>query len=152
MGARVEFIGVGYEGATIEGFCAQLQALGVVSVADVRLNALSRKRGFSKNGLRSALAESGIAYVHLPDLGNPRENRDGFAAPGSPAGDAARKVYLERLETDKAQSALRRITELAADGVVAVMCFERDEHECHREMVLETLDGVVSSTLISVTS
>lgn len=152
MGARVEVIGVGYEGATIEEFCARLQTLGVTSVADVRLNALSRKRGFSKNGLRSALAESGITYLHLPDLGNPRENRDGFAVPGSPAGNAARKIYLERLETDKAQSALRRITELAEDGVVAVMCFERDEHECHREMVLETLDGVVASRLLSVTS
>lgn len=152
MGARVEVIGVGYEGATIEEFCAQLQALGVASVADVRLNALSRKRGFSKNGLRSALAESGIAYLHLPDLGNPRENRDGFATPGSPAGDSARKVYLERLETDEARSALGRIFELAEDGVVAVMCFERDEHECHREMVLEKLDGVVASALLSAMS
>jgi hypothetical protein len=44
-----------------------------------RTSPISRKRGFGKTALRAALAEVGIAYEHRPELGNPKENRPGFA-------------------------------------------------------------------------
>lgn len=140
----MDVIGVGYEGMTIEQFCESLQLLSVVTLVDVRLNALSRKRGFSKNGLRAALTEAGIAYVHLPQLGNPRENRDGFAHPRSRSGDPAREVYRQRLLTADGQAALREIRALAESGIVATMCFERDESACHRELVLDALSESVN--------
>lgn len=74
-------VSIGYEGRTIESFVVELQRAGVQTVADVRLNAISRKAGFSKTRLRDALAAVGIDYVHLRSLGNPRENhRSGTAA------------------------------------------------------------------------
>ena len=141
MGAVVGVIGVGYEGLAIDEFCAKLLDLGISVVVDVRLNALSRKRGFSKNGIRAALAEVGVEYLHRPALGNPKDNRDGFAVPGSRAGDAARNLYRGFLATPRAEEALLEIATLAHSTRVALMCFERDQHECHRELVIECLES-----------
>ncbi|HLL68589.1 MAG TPA: DUF488 domain-containing protein [Micromonosporaceae bacterium] len=44
-------VGVGYEGRTIEELIAQLHALGVSRLVDIRLNPLSRKPGLSKTAL-----------------------------------------------------------------------------------------------------
>lgn len=143
MGDAVGVIGLGYEGMSIDEFCAHVASLDVVVVVDVRLNALSRKRGFSKNGLRAALAEVGIEYVHRPALGNPRDNRDGFALPGSRAGDTARDRYRASIATSAAALAIAEIAQRAQVSTVGVMCFERDQHECHRELVIEQV-AVVS--------
>lgn len=140
-------IGVGYEGLTVDEFCEHLLALGVSHVADVRLNALSRKHGFSKNGLRSALAQVGIDYLHRPSLGNPRDNRDGFAHPGSRAGDSARERFRQLLEAPAATEAISEIAALAAESRVAILCFERDQHECHRELVIESVEATSSDLL-----
>jgi len=141
MGDAVGVIGLGYEGMSIDEFCTHVTSLNVVVVVDVRLNALSRKRGFSKNGLRAALAEVDVEYVHLPALGNPRDNRDGFALPGSRAGDAARDRYRAYLQKPEAIEAIRDVAALASDSRVGILCFERDQHECHRELVISRIEG-----------
>lgn len=140
-------LGLGYEGLSIEEFCADVAARKVSIVVDVRLNALSRKRGFSKNGLREALAEVGVEYLHFPALGNPRENRDGFSVPGSRAGDAARGVYRTRLATPGACEGIADIARHATTTLVGVMCFERDQHECHRELVIEEVGAKLGELL-----
>jgi len=150
MGERMNVVGVGYEGKTIQEFCAHLVSLNVDTVVDARLNALSRKRGFSKNGLRAALAESGVDYLFFPGLGNHRENREGFAVPGSRAGDAARDRYRVLLATPQAAAALGTLAELVDGSTIAVMCFERDQHECHREIVIEQLNDLVEERVVRV--
>lgn len=136
MGTNV--VGVGYEGLDAEGFLSRLRIQGVGTVVDVRLNAISRKRGMSKNALRNLLAENGIGYLHLPELGNPRDNRDGFADSG-PAGRAARERFEHLLETPQSQDGLDRVVGLAHEGKVALLCFEADERHCHREVILEAV-------------
>lgn len=136
-------IGLGYEGLSIDEFCSQVLTQGVSVVVDVRLNALSRKPGFSKNGLRAALAQAGVDYLHFPVLGNPRDNRDGFALPGSRAGDDARNRYGALISTTDALSAIAEISALASTSVVGVMCFEKDQHECHREFVIERVEAAL---------
>ena len=143
MGDGVGMIGMGYEGLSIDEFCSHVSTEGVSVVVDVRLNALSRKPGFSKNGLRAALAEAGVDYLHFPVLGNPRDNRDGFALPGSRAGDAARNRYRASISTADAMSAIAEITALASARVVGVMCFEKEQHECHRELVIERVEAAL---------
>jgi len=53
---------IGYEGTTIDAFIETLQRASITVLIDVREVALSRKKGFSKNQLASALAESGIEF------------------------------------------------------------------------------------------
>jgi uncharacterized protein (DUF488 family) len=73
-------ISLGYEGRDAADLIEQLRASGVNALVDVRLTPLSRKPGLSKKRLAAALGEAGIAYVHLPQLGNPKENRASFRA------------------------------------------------------------------------
>ena len=65
-------IGIGYEGENVDSLVAKLLAWKIAVLVDVRLNAISRKRGFSKRSLSEALDAVGITYVHLPNLGQPQ--------------------------------------------------------------------------------
>ena len=71
-------VSVGYEGRSVDELVDALVEAGVSVLVDVRENAISRKRGLSKRALAEKLQARGIAYVHEPTLGNPRDNRDGF--------------------------------------------------------------------------
>ncbi|WP_022894774.1 DUF488 domain-containing protein [Agromyces subbeticus] len=53
----------------------ELTRRGVTALVDVRLNALSRKHGFSKKSLAEGLAGYGITYLHRPQLGNPCDEK-----------------------------------------------------------------------------
>jgi uncharacterized protein (DUF488 family) len=128
-------IGVGYEGAALDAFVARLASSGVSLLVDVRLNAISRKRGFSKRGLAEALNESGIRYEHAPEQGNPTWNRTGFSG-SAPEAAAARAAYGQLLQTELATARLDAIAEAAAAALIAVMCVESDECRCHRDVVL----------------
>lgn len=129
-------VSAGYEGRSIEGFIESLVELGVTAVADVRLNALSRKTGFSKGRLTTALAEADIDYRHFRVLGNPKDNRKPFWTGRLQEGRAA---YRERLSGDDQVSALAELSQLADQQVVAILCFEKDHERCHRQVVIDEL-------------
>lgn len=128
-------VSVGYEGRGIEEFIAQLVDESVSVLVDVRLTPLSRKPGFSKRRIADALAVAGIDYVHLPALGNPKENREPFRA-GDPH---SYRLYEGLLDEDAGADALRYVDELLDGETVALLCFERDHRQCHRHLVAEAL-------------
>lgn len=132
-------IGVGYEGLDVDSLLSRLRLRDVVTVVDIRLNPISRKRGMSKNKLAEALAAHGIGYEHMPALGNPRDNRDGFADIDGKAGLEARARFDSILGTENATAALQRLTELSENSMIALLCFEADEASCHRHLVLDRL-------------
>ena len=132
-------IGIGYEGLNICEFIQALQERGVTTLVDVRLNALSRKPGFSKKRLRGAVTAAGIKYEHLRALGNPKDNRAGFYFTDPEERAAAASRYHEILEGEAGKTALARIRELSQGGKVALLCFECDEGKCHRRLVLRAL-------------
>lgn len=137
-------VSVGYEGRTIDAFVAELQRAGVQTVADVRLNAISRKAGFSKTRLREALAAAGIGYRHMRSLGNAKENRQPF---WDGRVEEGRRVFREALQSADAESSLQELVSLATDEVVAVLCFESDAEMCHRKVII---DEVVGATPVPV--
>lgn len=136
-------MGWGYEGKSVEDLLSDAASWAVTTVVDVRLNPLSRKPGFSKRRLAAALAEQDINYVHLPELGNPKDNRAGFAEVGTDVGDAARARFnAEVLDSEGARAALRTVADLAAQGTVLLLCFEASERCCHRALLLSELRRV----------
>lgn len=137
-------VSVGYEGRNIDDFVVELQSAGVHLVADVRLNAVSRKAGFSKTRLQEALAAVGIGYRHMRSLGNAKENRQPFR--DGRVGEGQR-VYREALQAPDAEASLEELSELARDQVVAVLCFETDAEMCHRKVII---DQVVGATDVPV--
>lgn len=147
---NVEITGIGYEGITLEDFVSTLSLRGTKTLVDVRLNAISRKRGFSKRALSEALAEAGILYVHMPALGNQRGNRAGYAEIDSEFGREARDRFRAVLTLDAASTALGELAELARGGDVVVFCFEREEQHCHREQVLDEVRRLLRRDLAVV--
>ncbi|MBZ4487676.1 DUF488 domain-containing protein [Microbacterium sp. cx-55] len=141
--------GIGYEGQTVDALVSKLRIRGVATLVDVRLNAISRKRGFSKRALAAALAEAGIAYVHMPVLGNQRDNRAGYGELDSPLARQVRERFTAELEAQGARKALEELADLARTGPVAVFCYEADEQHCHREQVLEQVRGILDRDLVS---
>ncbi len=73
---------IGYEGSALEDFIEALKDLGVTTVLDIRELPLSRKRGFSKTPLSTALAAVGIGYRHERALGCPPEIRNRLRSDG----------------------------------------------------------------------
>ncbi|WP_223399967.1 DUF488 family protein, N3 subclade [Nocardioides rotundus] len=137
-------VSVGYEGRTIETFVDELVRAGVKTVADVRLNAISRKAGFSKTRLRDALAAAGIEYRHMRSLGNAKENRSPF---WDGRVEEGRRVFREALQEPEAESSIEELSALVRDQIVAVLCFESDVEKCHRKVVI---DEVVSGKDVPV--
>ena len=127
---------IGYEGATVPEFLAALQKAGVQQVIDVRAIANSRRPGFSKSLLRSALAEAGLDYVHLRALGTPAEGR---AAARSKRTEDLRRIYAGQLELPEALAECAKMLELAAEKPSALLCLERDPSGCHRSVLLEAV-------------
>ncbi len=123
---------IGYEGSTIDDFVRTLEIAGVQVLVDVRAVTVSRKKGFSKNGLAERLAHHGIRYVHAKDLGDPKLGRE-----AARAGDLVtfRKIFGEHIATLAAQEAVRDVAAIAREEMTCLMCYERDPSICHRQIV-----------------
>jgi uncharacterized protein (DUF488 family) len=138
-------MGVGYEGASPEEVLDELNGRGVTTLVDVRLNPISRKKGFSKKSLSEFLTSHGIAYLHVPALGNPRDNRDAYAEVGTDEGDAARRRYRELLSEPAGAEAIQELAVLATTSSIAVFCYEHSELRCHRHEVLRAARDVLDT-------
>lgn len=127
---------IGYEGSTIDDFVKTLEVAGVQVLVDVRAVTVSRKKGFSKNGLAARLEKHGIRYIHAKHLGDPKPGRE-----AARAGDFVtfRKVFGEHLATEAAQQAVREVADIAIEKLTCLMCYERDPSTCHRQIVATQL-------------
>jgi uncharacterized protein (DUF488 family) len=127
---------IGYEHDIQAHVLDRLKTAGVKTVIDVRAIASSRKAGFSKTLLAASLAEQGIGYVHLRDLGTPKAGRI-----ASRAGriDEMRRIYEIHMQEPAAQLALQQAGEIASGGKSALLCYEHSPCNCHRHIIAEKL-------------
>ncbi len=132
---------IGYEGRTLENYLNCLLRDGVTLLCDVRRNPLSRKYGFSKGTLGKACVGVGIRYEHLPELGIASEERREL---NSQADYDALFAEYERSSLPQQGAALALIRGWIEGGQrVALTCFERLPHQCHRHCVAEALEGLL---------
>ncbi|KQW71920.1 hypothetical protein ASE17_03305 [Phenylobacterium sp. Root77] len=127
---------IGYEASTQDAVIARLKAAGVELLVDVRAIAASRRAGFSKTLLAASLAQAGIDYVHLRQLGTPKPGREA-ARKGRIAEMTA--IFEEHLAEPAAQLQLAAAKELAAERKVALLCFEADHRGCHRKILADLI-------------
>jgi uncharacterized protein (DUF488 family) len=115
-----------------------LRAGGAEALADVRRYPGSRRMPwFNEGPLEAALAEAGIEYVHLPELGGRRS-----PVPGSPNGGwrvGQFQGYADHMETAEFAAGLARLLELASRKRTAVMCAEAQWWRCHRRLLSDAL-------------
>jgi uncharacterized protein (DUF488 family) len=129
------FCSIGYEGKSIDAFLNELIQHNVSMLADVRRNAFSMKKGFSKALLKHYLERTGIAYLHFPELGIESEKRKDLDS----AADYKElfKDYGKSLPARKEKVA--ELEQLGKSEKVALMCFEADKNFCHRGVLSDFL-------------
>lgn len=118
-----------------------LDSAGIDLLVDVRKMPGSRRSPqFNADEMPSWLAPAGIGYLHLAELGGRRPEQKGVD-PGRNAGwrNASFKNYADYTLTPQFEAGLDRLTGLATDRHVAVMCGEPMPWRCHRLLISNTL-------------
>ncbi|WP_419925904.1 DUF488 family protein [Candidatus Poriferisocius sp.] len=128
-------ISVGYEGRSVEELVSLLTDNGVNVLVDVRLNAVSRKRGLSKTALGNALNDAGIEYRHERALGNPKDNREPFRN-----GEERAKNRYRAVLGNGSRPAYDAAIRLSLETRIALLCFERSHESCHRSCITEMVE------------
>ena len=130
-----EFFTAGYEGTTIETFIDKLRANRIDCLLDIRAVPLSRKPGFSKIKLAERLSLAGVRYIHLAELGTPKNIREKLKLTQDYS------TFFKRME--RYLSAQTEAIKLAYNHVMnsrcCLMCFERLADRCHRRIVAEEI-------------
>jgi uncharacterized protein (DUF488 family) len=127
---------IGYEQATQAALVDTLRDAGVKLLADIRYLPLSRRPGFSKNSLKAAVEEAGIAFRHFRNLGTPAEGR--AAARRGDHAELAR-IYAGQLELPEALAQMAELRALALEIPTCLLCYERHAAECHRSLLVAAL-------------
>lgn len=120
---------IGYEGRSQHDLLERLRAAGVRCLIDVRRNAVSRKRGFSKKALEAACVQYGLRYIHIPQLGISSEMRKHYLADGRY--DQLLAFYTRRI-LPAAGAEIAQVVEMAKAVPCVLMCFESEPERCHR--------------------
>lgn len=137
---------LGYEKRNIEEFISVLKKANVQILIDIRETAWSYKRDFCKTRFKQALDKKGIEYVHVKDLGNPRQLRKSDSDRGIVLNKY--RKYLE--ETESGVFELMGIIDYAkkSNCNLCLTCYEREHLECHRSVIIDHIKSLIS---ISVT-
>lgn len=127
---------IGYEAATQSAVIDCLARAGVAVLIDVRAVASSRRAGFSKTLLAASLADAGIDYVHLRELGTPKAGRQAARA-GRHA--EMREIFTAHLAEAAAQLQLAEAADIARERPAALLCLEADAAHCHRRIIADAI-------------
>ncbi|MFN7133405.1 MAG: DUF488 family protein, partial [Myxococcales bacterium] len=131
--------GVGHSTRSLEELVDLLWSHGVATVADVRrLPGSRRYPHFDQAPLARALADAGVAYVHLPRLAGRRSRK----RPDSPNGgwrNASFQRYADHMLSEEFAEGLGELRALAASGPVALLCSEAVPWRCHRSLIADAL-------------
>ena len=127
---------IGYEKALLKDVVSTLAAARVATLIDVRDRPISRRPGFSKRQLASAIEEVGARYVHLQALGTPPEGR---LANSRREWDRFWAIVEEKLARPEAELALQEAGVIAEAAPSCLLCYEADWQICRRRRVAEIL-------------
>lgn len=121
----------GYEGVDTTTFFYTMLFYGVDKIVDVREIPISRKKGFSKTAFGLEAEKRKIEYVHMKQLGCPKEIRHAYRE------HRDWKKYLDGflpyLQSQKDE--LLRLKTIADQETICLVCFEADARFCHRSYV-----------------
>lgn len=131
-----DFFTLGYSGRALKDLLDEMVERGVRTLVDIRANPVSMYRPeVSKGNLQRAVEERGMVYLHLPDLGVPRDIRARAIETGTR--ETIWEWYDEYVVDE--QLTLHRFLNMA-EHPVAMMCTEIDPGECHRHRLFVALE------------
>ena len=143
MGHELSIWTVGHSTLSLEEFIDRLKSFRVELLADVRSFPGSRRYPhFNKDRLSSALADAGIRYEHLRELGGRRRPRPDSL--NMTWRNESFRGYADYMETREFRDGVARLLGLVRQRRVAIMCSEAVWWRCHRSMISDYLkvDGI----------
>jgi len=128
-----ELFTLGYEGIDQPRFLKVLKSREVTTLIDVRARPLSRKKGFSKNGLAESCENIGICYEHWSSFGCPKPILDQYRIDANWTSYTRKfKKHLPSVAESVEELASRVLTER-----LCLVCFEAAPAFCHRSFIAE---------------
>jgi uncharacterized protein (DUF488 family) len=133
---RATIFTIGHSTRSLEEFLDLLRGSAVRRLADIRRFPGSRRHPhFSSEALAASLAEAGIGYIHLPELGGRRKasrdsNNMGWR-------NEAFRAYADYMAEPEFAQGIERL--LDTNEVTAIMCAEAVPWRCHRNLVSDDL-------------
>ncbi len=107
------------------------------TLIDVRKMPRSMKYGFSKTKLSQYLGKIDVQYIHCPELGIPSELRKSLETDEDY--QQLFKLYDSKILPNQLK-ALEKILGVLKDRTrIALMCFEADPNQCHRNRIVDYL-------------
>ena len=129
---------VGHSNVKAEVLLDALRAADVRSVVDVRMFPQSRRNPqFNRDRLSAALAEGGISYRHMPELGGRRVPREDSINLGLK--DEGFRGFADFMATPQFEAALGELLSIAEADRTAIMCAESVPWHCHRSLISDAL-------------
>lgn len=133
-----DFFTLGYTGRKTEELLDALRSNHVQTLVDVRQTPVSMYRpDLSKSNLRKLVEANGMQYVHMPELGVPRDIRAKAIETGSR--DAIWEWYDHYVVGPYVRVNLHRFLN-SVEHPIAMMCVEIDPAECHRHRLFLALE------------
>ena len=129
---------IGHSTRPAAEFVSLLKAHGIRTLVDVRTIPRSRHNPqFNSDALEATLAESGIGYVHEPDLGGLRKPRADSV--NLAWRNTSFRGYADYMQTPSFEAAIDELVARAEQGPTAIMCAEAVPWRCHRSLVADAL-------------
>jgi uncharacterized protein (DUF488 family) len=92
---------------------------------------------FAQAALERSLAEHGIAYRHMPDLGGLRKPKHDSINSGWR--NVSFRGYADYMQTDEFWAAIDRLQALGERQRTVIMCAEAVPWRCHRSLIADAL-------------
>ena len=132
---------IGHSTRTTDEFLTLLHSCAIDSLVDVRSFPGSRRcPQFGREVMSTWLADDGIAYRHMSDLGGRRNKQYGVdPAINAAWKNASFKNYADYTLNEAFESALSDLIKMAQSSRVAYMCSESVPWKCHRLIISNSL-------------
>jgi uncharacterized protein (DUF488 family) len=136
--SQVTIFTIGHSTRTIDEFVELLNTYDVTLIVDVRTVPRSRHNPqFNKEILPNTLKPQGIKYIHMPDIGGLRHpKRDSINLAWR---NSSFRGYADYMQTQEFTDNLLKITALARENCLALMCAEALPWRCHRSLISDAL-------------
>ena len=132
---------IGHSTRTLDELIEILRAHSIQTLVDIRSLPMSRRLPhFNRESLEKTLAEAGVRYVWMKELGGRRKKiRDD--SPHVALRSPSFRNYADYMLTEEFRGAIASLIKLAEQSPTAYMCAERVYFRCHRMMVSDWLVG-----------
>lgn len=129
---------IGHSTRSKDEFTALLRGVNTELLVDVRRFPGSRRYPhFNQEELRASLADVGIAYLHVLELGGRR--KPAADSPNTFFRNESFRAYADYMAEPEFRDALNALVERDASTTQTIMCSEAVPWRCHRNLIADAL-------------